>query len=195
MKSDSNRFAVGEGHLYIPTHCLYLIGNELVSVLLPPVGGQREFLCLSLLVALLLIVICVFSCLSSAAQTITAKEKAYYKQLYIQTAKDLNAQMPIIIDEYTTVYSVTFMNWVYSYNFRINLDCSSVSKSDMNQVLAEQRKSTIIEQRKIIDTGRYGCSRSQMKQAFKILNLVFRYNYYDINGSFLGSFEYTYKDF
>ena len=67
------------------------------------------------------------------SQSISAKERQQCKQMYIQAAKEMNQQMPIVIDEYTTLFSVTFMNWVYSYNYRINFDCSSISKEDFDE--------------------------------------------------------------
>ena len=115
--------------------------------------------------------------------------------MYIQAAKEMNQQMPIVIDEYTTLFSVTFMNWVYSYNYRINFDCSSISKEDFDEMLSNIKKEAIIDQRKLIDSGRYGATRSEMKRLFKALGFKFRYNYSDINGRFLGSFEYDYRVF
>lgn len=144
---------------------------------------------------LLLLTLSVIMSLNIMSQSISAKERQQCKQMYIQAAKEMNQQMPIVIDEYTTLFSVTFMNWVYSYNYRINFDCSSISKEDFDEMLSNIKKEAIIDQRKLIDSGRYGATRSEMKRLFKALGFKFRYNYSDINGRFLGSFEYDYRVF
>ena len=144
---------------------------------------------------LLLLTLSVTMSINIMSQSISAKERQQCKQMYIQAAKELNQQTPIAIDEYTTLFSVTFMNWVYSYNYRINFDCSSISKEDFDEMLSNIKKEAIIDQRKLIDSGRYGATRSEMKRLFKALGFIFRYNYSDINGRFLGSFEYDYRVF
>lgn len=144
---------------------------------------------------LLLLTLSVIMSINIMSQSISAKERQQCKQMYIQAAKEMNQQMPIVIDEYTTLFSVTFMNWVYSYNYRINFDCSSISKEDFDEMLSNIKKEAIIDQRKLIDSGRYGAIRSEMKRLFKALGFKFRYNYSDINGRFLGSFEYDYRVF
>lgn len=144
---------------------------------------------------LLLFTLSVIMSINIMSQSISAKERQQCKQMYIQAAKELNQQTPIAIDEYTTLFSVTFMNWVYSYNYRINFDCSSISKEDFDEMLSNIKKEAIIDQRKLIDSGRYGATRSEMKRLFKALGFKFRYNYSDINGRFLGSFEYDYRVF
>ena len=144
---------------------------------------------------LLLLTLSVIMSINIMSQSISAKERQQCKQMYIQAAKEMNQQMPIVIDEYTTLFSVTFMNWVYSYNYRINFDCSSISKEDFDEMLSNIKKEAIIDQRKLIDSGRYGATRSEMKRLFKALGFKFRYNYSDINGRFLGSFEYDYRVF
>lgn len=144
---------------------------------------------------LLLLTLSVIMSINIMSQSISAKERQQCKQMYIQAAKELNQQTPIAIDEYTTLFSVTFMNWVYSYNYRINFDCSSISKEDFDEMLSNIKKEAIIDQRKLIDYGRYGATRSEMKRLFKALGFKFRYNYSDINGRFLGSFEYDYRVF
>lgn len=144
---------------------------------------------------LLLLTLSVIMSINIMSQSISAKERQQCKQMYIQAAKELNQQTPIAIDEYTTLFSVTFMNWVYSYNYRINFDCSSISKEDFDEMLSNIKKEAIIDQRKLIDSGRYGATRSEMKRLFKALGFKFRYNYSDINGRFLGSFEYDYRVF
>lgn len=144
---------------------------------------------------LLLLTLSVTMSINIMSQSISAKERQQCKQMYIQAAKELNQQTPIAIDEYTTLFSVTFMNWVYSYNYRINFDCSSISKEDFDEMLSNIKKEAIIDQRKLIDSGRYGATRSEMKRLFKALGFKFRYNYSDINGRFLGSFEYDYRVF
>ena len=144
---------------------------------------------------LLLLTLSVIMSINIMSQSISAKERQQCKQMYIQAAKELNQQIPIAIDEYTTLFSVTFMNWVFSYNYRINFDCSSISKEDFDEMLSNIKKEAIIDQRKLIDSGRYGATRSEMKRLFKALGFKFRYNYSDINGRFLGSFEYDYRVF
>lgn len=144
---------------------------------------------------LLLLTLSVIMSINIMSQSISAKERQQCKQMYIQAAKELNQQTPIAIDEYTTLFSVTFMNWVYSYNYRINFDCSSISKEDFDEMLSNIKKEAIIDQRKLIDSGRYGATRSEMKRLFKAIGFKFRYNYSDINGRFLGSFEYDYRVF
>lgn len=125
----------------------------------------------------------------------TAQEKQKVKNLFIKTSKEFNQQLPMYIDDYTTLTSVVFINWVWTYNFHVTLDRNDFTQQERNDVLSEVKKDMNAEQRKMIDSGAYNMKRSEFRLFMKMVGLKFKYNFIDVNGAMFGTFTLTYLNF
>lgn len=125
----------------------------------------------------------------------TAQEKQRAKNLFIKTAKEFNQQLPMYIDDYTTLTSVVFLNWVWTYNFHLTLDRNDYSLQERNEILNEVKTNMNAEQRKMIDAGAYNMKRSEFKWFMKQAGFKFKYNYIDANELVFGTFYLTYLNF
>lgn len=125
----------------------------------------------------------------------TAQEKQRIKSLFIKTSREFNQQLPMYIDDYTTLTSVVFLNWVWTYNFILTLDRNDYTLQERNEILSEVKTDMNAEQRKMIDSGAYNMKRSEFRWFMKQVGLKFKYNYIDANGLIFGTFYLTYLNF
>ncbi len=120
--------------------------------------------------------------------------KASVKQSYITACKEINSQLPIEIDDFTTLTSVVFANWTMTCSYRVNADFSSFSSEELKELMTEQRNETLENAKRMLMTGNYA-SEKQMREFMKITGMKMRMTYRDENGLFIGSILYDYKDF
>lgn len=99
------------------------------------------------------------------------------------------------IDDYTTLTSVVFLNWVWTYNFNLTLDRNDYTLQERNEILSEVKTDMNAEQRKMIDSGAYNMKRSEFRWFMKQVGLKFKYNYIDANGLVFETFYLTYLNF
>jgi hypothetical protein len=124
-----------------------------------------------------------------------AQEKARFKNMMIQGAKELNQQLPIFVDENTVLTSVLFYDWIWTYRYCINIDKDDYSQSDMNKFIEEIRQYVIANHKENIDTGMYNITRSELKKLMKATGLKYKYIYLDRNNKLVGTFNLTYLNF
>lgn len=125
----------------------------------------------------------------------TAQEKEKIKNMMIQSARELNQQMPMYVDEYTTLASVVFHNWVWTYTYNVNFEKELLSESERKELINDIRINTNIQQKKNIDLGLFKIKRSELRWFMKQTGFKFRYVYLDPNGSLIGTFILTYLNF
>ncbi len=141
----------------------------------------------------ILILSLAFATLFSFGQT--AQEKAKFKNMMIQGAKELNQQMPIYVDEYTTMTSVIFHNWVWTYTYNISFEKELFTDAERKQIINEIKLNTNKQQKRNIDLGLYKCTRAELRWFMKSTGLKFRFVYIDPNGSLFGLFTFTYLNY
>lgn len=142
----------------------------------------------------LLLCIMLATSMFATAQSI-AQIKASIKQAYITTCKEINSQLPIEVDEFTTFTSVTFANWTMTCTYRINADFSSFSTEELKELIAEQREASRTNVKRMLVSGNYNMSEKQMREFMKVTGMKMRMTYRDENGLFIGSILFDYRDF
>ena len=131
----------------------------------------------------------------SLSQTISAKEKAVYKSQWIEMCSSMNKQCPIVVDELTTLRSMTFYNWTLSTVYNIDLDVNDFSDDDIDVFLTCLKTYQKKNIPRLFSRGKYDFRLSDFPKLLKALNMKFRMLYYDTNQVLLGIIVFDYRDF
>ena len=123
----------------------------------------------------------------------TAEEEL--KKIYMDFCQQLNKQMPMYIDELTTLNSVVFINWEIIYNYNVNLNFDDFSKDKIDTMLSEMKNKNKRNLKYLYERGTHHFKKEEFIELMKLLDLKFKFSYYDINNRFIGSIIYDYKDF
>lgn len=114
-------------------------------------------------------------------------------QYYSNMCKEVNKQLPIEIDEITTLKTIIFFNWTITATYTINLDFKYFTKDECKEMMEDIRKSNL-ENAKRMMMFKDDVAQSEIKEAVKITGLKMQQTYYDKNGLYIGSNVYGYKD-
>ena len=134
-----------------------------------------------------------FKCKNQQIDTTIIKNKTV--KTYIDFCKTINRQTPIYVDEYTTLNSMTFVNYQLIATYKVNIDFSSVSNEDRNEILGEVKDSMKVTIKSMFMRSSDQFNQKSLINEMKSLGLKFKANYYDINNQFIGSIIYDYTDF
>ena len=133
--------------------------------------------------------------LSLQAETIKGQTKEYIKQQWIDMCKTINQQCPIPVDEYTTLYSVTFYNWTMTNVYHFNLDLSDLSRAEKDSLLLEMKRYLKESIPSIYFKGNYNFNIAEMVAFMKELAIKFKYVLFDGNKKLIGLISFDYRDF
>ncbi len=112
---------------------------------------------------------------------------------YINYSKELNAQLPLKIDELMTLTSVVFANWTFTYSYTLDVDINDLEESNIKTFLNEIKA---LQKEQILNIYKaYDISRDIFVKLCKHTGLKYRYIYYDANDILIGSNVFNYKDF
>ena len=107
----------------------------------------------------------------------------------------MNKQLPLKIDELTTLKNITYYNWTITASYSIDYDFSEIDcitiKDFLKEVKLEQKKN--IE--RMFKFGEYNFTQKEMQKFYITTGMKFLLKYYDMNGLFIGTIQYDYKDF
>ncbi len=130
----------------------------------------------------------------ASAQSI-AQIKESIRQAYITTCKEINGQLPIEVDEFTTLTSVAFANWTMTCSYRVNADFSGFSTEELKELMVEERELFRANAKRMLVSGNYNMSEKQYEEFLKVTGMRMRMTYRDENGLFIGSILFDYRDF
>lgn len=130
-----------------------------------------------------------------SAQSISAKEKEMVRRQYIAFCKELNEQLPVDVDEITTLNSVVFANWTMAFNYRITIDADDLSPNDIKEARNDIKAAFKEMALKMLLSGSYDISRSSFKALMRVTGFKFRATYRDMFNKFLFSVVLDYNDF
>ena len=131
---------------------------------------------------------------SLSAQTIE-QIKAKIKKEYTDVCKELNAQLPIQVDEVTTLNSIFFINWTCVSNYIVKLDFSGWSKAEINELMKDIKANNRERAKAFLLRGKYNMTQSQFKEFMKTTGIKWEMKYYDENAIYIGSIIIDYNDF
>ena len=114
---------------------------------------------------------------------------------YIAFCKDINSQLPIRIDELTTLNSVLFGNWNISFHYYAEIDVNDYHESDLKDFMREIKASHKQQISNMFIKGEYDFTREELREFCKRTGLKFRFVYFDINKTMIGANVFDYRDF
>lgn len=121
--------------------------------------------------------------------------KKTIENTYIGFCNQMNKQLPLKIDELTTLKNITYYNWTITASYSIDYDFSEIDcitiKDFLKEVKLEQKKN--IE--RMFKFGEYNFTQKEMQKFYITTGMKFLLKYYDMNGLFIGTIQYDYKDF
>lgn len=142
-----------------------------------------------------MVIMCVLSLTGVHAQTISAKEKAQIRQMYINFCKEVNQQLPAQVDEITTLKSLLFTNWTLTLTYSVDIAPEEFTSEEMSDVEAVQRELFKERARELLASGNYKITRSKFRALMKVTGMKIRAMYYDVYGNFMLSVLMDYTDF
>ena len=114
---------------------------------------------------------------------------------YIAFCKDMNTQLPIKIDEITTLNSVLFSNWNMSFHYYAEIDINDYYESDLKDFMREIKASQKQQISNMFINGEYDLTQEDFRELCKHTGLKFRFVYFDINRTMIGANVFDYRDF
>ena len=108
--------------------------------------------------------------------------------------KEVNKQLPVDVDELTTLTNILFSNWTLTCKYRINLDLKDLTLDECKEFMEEIRKPTLEHAKRVI-MFRDGAVQSQIKEEIRVTGFVLKQSYFDENELYIGTNTYGYKDF
>lgn len=147
-----------------------------------------------------LVLLLLFASMATFGQTSTQKQVLSnqqienIKQSYMSLCNEVNKQLPLYLDEITTLTSVVFADWTLICKYQINLDLSDMTLDECHELMDAVRQVNKVNAKRMI-MSRNDISQSQIKEEIKVTGLKIQQSYYDENGLFVGSTTFGYKDF
>lgn len=124
-----------------------------------------------------------------------AKVKRDIEEQCISLCKDINSQLPIRIDELTTLNSVLFGNWNISFHYYVEIDINDYHESDIKDFMREIKASQKQQISNMFIKDDYDFTREDFREFCKRTGLKFRFVYFDINNTMIGANVFDYRDF
>lgn len=123
------------------------------------------------------------------------KIKSDAETQYIEMCAQLNKQMPMIVDEITSIKCVNFYNWTFATYYAVDIDQDDWDSEDLKFFIDELQSKKREQIPSMIATGEYGFSQEDISQYLKGTGLKFRFVYHDKFDRQIGAIQFDYSDF
>lgn len=143
----------------------------------------------------LLVIFSLVALVGTNAQTVTAKEKAALSKIYTDFCKQLNAQLPITVDEVTELRSVAFINWTMTINYYVSFSADDFTESELKELSQTMKQQCIENSLVLFKRGDYAIKQSEFKEMLRVIGMKLRFNYYDENNVLLFPVILDYRNF
>ena len=147
-------------------------------------------------VLILLLAFCSICLVCRGQNTKSIEEtKKKIENQYVTFCSQLNKQLPMRVDEVTTLKSVAFVNWTMMcyYSVEINMaDYQDIELKEFMKGIRDKQKKQIPT---MISNGSYQFTQSELYEYLKGTGLKFRFIYHDLNVGQIGVNQFDYKDF
>lgn len=110
-----------------------------------------------------------------------ANLKPYIQNTLIDKAKELNKQLPLKVDEYTTLVAVIVSGNALCYNYRVDIEKEYLTQSDVNDLIKEIKETGKENLRFLFQTQADVMPANEWKRLFTELGIYYVYTYFDIN--------------
>lgn len=121
--------------------------------------------------------------------------KSSIESQYIEFCSQLNKQLPMMIDDVTTLKSVAFIDWTMNSYYQLEINASDYDEATLKSILVEIRKVQKKQIPSMVANGNYKLNQRELYEYLKETGLRFRFVYHDINNKQIGVNEFDYNDF
>ena len=116
-------------------------------------------------------------------------------ETYINFCAQLNKQLPIYIDEITTLNSVAFIDWTFSSLYQVAIDVDDYEEEEMQTAMAQMKIAQKEQVSNMLMKVNYGFTQAELVEYLKMLGMQFKSTYMDINHKMIGQVRLTFADF
>lgn len=144
---------------------------------------------------LTLLLLTLFMIIGVQAQRPSVREQLAIKQYYTNFCKELNQQLPIQVDDYTSFYAISFINWTLTAYYQLDVDADDFSENELIELHGELRSAFKESARRMFASGNYDLNRDDWKTFMRGTGMKVRANYKDAYDRPMLSVTLDYSDF
>ena len=127
--------------------------------------------------------------------TFTAAQlKGYVQKSMRERVKAINEQLPLSIDEITTLYSTLFIGNAMHYNYRVDIDKTDYTQDEINQIMSGVKETSKENIACLFQSLANKMPPKEWKRLFTELGLYYVYTYFDCNNKVFARFTIYPKD-
>lgn len=114
--------------------------------------------------------------------TCTAADlKPYIQANFIEKIKEINKQLPIKVDEVTTLVTAMVSGNAIFYNYRVDVEKEYLEQSDIDELMKDIKETGKENLRFLFQTQSNVMPANEWKRLFAELGIYYVYTYFDIN--------------
>lgn len=127
--------------------------------------------------------------------TFTAAElKRYVQKSMQERIKAINEQLPLNIDEITTLYSTLFIGNALYYNYRVDIDKIDYTQEEINQIISGVKETNKENIAFLYQSLANKMPPKEWKRLFTELGFYYVYTYFDRNNKVFARFTIYPRD-
>lgn len=127
--------------------------------------------------------------------TFTAAElKRYVQKSMQERIKAINEQLPLNIDEITTLYSTLFIGNALYYNYRVDIDIIDYTQEEINQIISGVKETNKENIAFLYQSLANKMPPKEWKRLFTELGFYYVYTYFDRNNKVFARFTIYPRD-
>lgn len=127
--------------------------------------------------------------------TFTAAElKGYVQKSMQERIKAINEQLPLNIDEITTLYSTLFIGNALYYNYRVDIDKIDYTQEEINQIISGVKETNKENIAFLYQSLANKMPPKEWKRLFTDLGFYYVYTYFDCNNKVFARFTIYPRD-
>lgn len=127
--------------------------------------------------------------------TFTAAElKRYVQKSMQERIKAINEQLPLNIDEITTLYSTLFIGNALYYNYRVDIDKIDYTQEEFNQIISGVKETNKENIAFLYQSLANKMPPKEWKRLFTELGFYYVYTYFDRNNKVFARFTIYPRD-
>lgn len=112
---------------------------------------------------------------------------------FIETCKAINQQAPIRVYDFMLLKGAIYSDFVWTYLYTVELEKSDLTESEWSEFLSEMKEG----QKKQIPSAFMSINNVDLDKVvdlFRLTKIKFKYIFYDINNSIIGTTQFDYND-
>lgn len=122
--------------------------------------------------------------------TFTAAQlKGYVQKKLRENIKSINEQLPLNVDEITTLYAVLFVGNAIYYNFQVDIDKTDFTQDEINEIISDVKETNKENLAFLFQSLAKGMTPKEWKRLFTELGFYYVYTYYDCNNKVFTRFS------